>query len=226
MHNKTIISTRPLSEEIISLSKQNGIDIIVHSFIDTEPITNQSISNYTGQQITAIFTSMNAVDSVVDQLHGATVHWKTAAIGNTTKELATKYFGNLVATGNNASELAQNLIKEEGPFVFFCGDRRRDELPEIFHQHNKPLTELVVYRTIKQSSSINHNFDGILFYSPSAVDSFFESNTLNDMVTVFAIGTTTADTIRKYVNNEIIVANQPGKVNLVHTMIEYYNNKK
>lgn len=225
MHYTTIISTRPLSEEIIALAKQNRIDIIVHSFIDTEPIANPSISNYTDQPITAIFTSMNAVDSVVDQLKNKKVNWKTAAIGNTTKELASKHFGNLVATGNNASELAINLIKEDGPFVFFCGDQRRNELPEIFHRHNKPLTELVVYRTIKQSSSIKPGFDGILFYSPSAVDSFFESNSLNNSVTVFAIGSTTADTIRRYVNNKVIVANQPGKENLVRTMIEYYNNK-
>lgn len=225
MHNKTIISTRPLSEEIISLAKSHAIEILVHSFIDTEPVINESIFNFLDQKITAIFTSMNAVDSVVDQLQGAEVHWKTAAIGNTTKELATKHFGELVATGNNASELAKNLVKENGPFVFFCGDQRRDELPGIFHQHNKPLTELVVYKTIKHSASINQHFDGILFYSPSAVDSFFENNSLKDDVTVFAIGTTTAETIRTYVNNEIIVADQPGKENLVRTMIKYYNNK-
>lgn len=229
---KIVISTRPLSAEILSLADINSIRILVHSFIDTEPVSSQEVQNQikelADQNITAIFTSMNAVESVRDQLNGNKPSWKTAAIGQTTKELINELFGeeNLIATGNNAAELANNLVDKEGPFVFFCGDQRRDELPDIFTEHNKALKEITVYKTIKQSVPLEDGYDGILFYSPSAVESFFESNQLNESVIVFAIGKTTAETVRNYVNNDIILTEKPGKENLVKTMIEYYNEEQ
>ena len=96
----------------------------------------------------------------------------------------------------------------------------------LIDPYNKELKEITVYKTIKQSVPLEDGYDGILFYSPSAVESFFESNQLNESVIVFAIGKTTAETVRNYVNNDIILTDLPGKENLVKTMIEYYNEEQ
>src|SRR5258706_9822828 len=43
-------------------------------------------------------------------------------------------------------------------------------------------------------------YDGILFFSPSGVESFFNTNEVNEQTILFAIGNTTATEIKKYTN--------------------------
>jgi len=114
------------------------------------------------------------------------------------------------------------LIVDNKKIIFFCGDQRRDELPAILKDHGIEVEEIVVYKTIPQTIRIDKQYDGIAFYSPSAVDSFFSVNDLNASTIVFSIGLTTSDAIRKYVDNKIIVTTQPGKENLVNRIIDYY----
>ena len=61
-----------------------------------------------------------------------------------------------------------------------------------------------------------------MFFSPSAAESFFSTNTLTDKTILFAIGNTTALSIKKYTGNKIIVADEAGKNNLVEKAIEYF----
>ena len=105
---------------------------------------------------------------------------------------------------------------------FFCGDRRRDELPGILRNNDIEVNEIVVYHTIATPHIINKAYEGILFFSPSAVDSFFSVNKVAPHSLMFAIGRTTATSIKKYSDNKIIVANEPGKENLVEKMIAYF----
>jgi uroporphyrinogen-III synthase len=69
---------------------------------------------------------------------------------------------------------------------------------------------------------IEKTYHGILFFSPSAVQSFFSNNKISDQTILFAIGNTTATEIKKYTNNKIITGDEPGKENLVTEMIRYY----
>ena len=69
----------------------------------------------------------------------------------------------------------------------------------------------------------SNEYFGILFFSPSAVQSFFSKNKVADKTILFAIGNTTANEIKKYSTNKIIISDEPGKENLVTKMIEYFN---
>ena len=229
-NNLQILCTRPLDEELIKEANRKGIDIDILSFIETEPIESvevqQEIEAVLNAAATAVFTSMNAVEAVEEHVIDEQPEWIIYCIGNKTKELVKKYFplSRVAGTADNAAELAELIIEESTAeeIVFFCGDLRRDELPSILKQHDIEVNEIVVYQTMLVPHKVHKEYLGILFFSPSAVESFFIKNKLSTTTILFAIGATTASTIRKYTTNKILIADQPGKENLVEKMIEYF----
>ena len=207
-----ILSTRPLSPSVLEEAQQNDVHIDIISFIHTEAITSnelqQEIAGLLSKKIVAVFTSMNAVEAVNDHANGNKPSWKIFCIGNATATLARKYFGSAAIAGTgagtaqNASALAEVIIEENiKEVVFFCGDQRRDELPNKLTACNIPVNEITVYRTVATPQKIQKNYNGILFFSPSAAESFFSVNTISPYTVLFAIGNTTGNTIRKFTSN-------------------------
>ena len=105
---------------------------------------------------------------------------------------------------------------------FFTGNLRLDTLPNHLTQHNISFEELVVYNTRLTPTQVQQGFDGILFFSPSAVVSFFSINKISDSIVLFAIGDTTADTIKTYTKNKIITRNSPAKESMVEEAVDYF----
>lgn len=225
-----LLSTRPLPQALIEDALQKGIMIDMVSFIETTSILNldiqQEIEMALLQRIPVVFTSMNAVDAVVNEAHGMKPDWQIYCIGHTTKEKVVAYFGeaSVYGTAANAAELAAVIIENEDPqeVYFFCGNQRRDTLPEMLSDHNFLVTEIEVYQTIEATHTIEKNYAGILFYSPSAVKSFFKTNQAGPHTLFFAIGETTADEIKKFSANQVIIADEPGKENLVLQASSYF----
>ena len=226
----TILCTRPVNDGLIGEALKNSIAIDVLSFIETEPIetveVQQEIENAVILSATVVFTSMNAVEAVSLFIEEQKPAWKIYCIGNTTKQLVLKYFGEdlLAGTADNAAELAQLIVAEsEGEdVIFFCGDQRRDELPAVLRQNDIEVNEIIVYETVAVPHKITKEYFGILFFSPSAVESFFSVNKVTGQTVLFAIGSTTAEAIKKFTTNTVIVSDMPGKDNLVEKVIEYF----
>ena len=230
-NNIQILSTRPLNRSLVQEANAAGISIDELSFIETEAIqdvaTQQEIEQAYLQSSTVVFTSMNAVDAVVAWQDGQQPDWVIYCMGNTTKQKLKENFGDhsVVGTANNAAELAE-LIAEESDaeeVIFFCGEQRRDELPAILRKKRIDVHEIIVYETIYTPHKINKTYQAILFYSPSAVSSFFSNNKIPGQTILFAIGTTTANTIQQYCNNTIIIGKAPGKEELVRQAMEYFS---
>ncbi|HVX26603.1 MAG TPA: uroporphyrinogen-III synthase [Parafilimonas sp.] len=227
----SILSTRPIDETLILEAKSRDILIDTISFIETEAIDSidvyEEIGNAMLESVTVVFTSMNAVEAVAAHLHDYTPDWKIYCIGNTTKRLVVEYFGEdlIAGTATDATELAEKIIEDDitDEVIFFCGDKRRDELPSLLNENDIEVNEIEVYQTNMIHHTIEKNYDGILFFSPSAVQSFFSTNKLNDKTVLFAIGNTTASAIKKYARNKVIVADEAGKINLIEKAIEYFN---
>lgn len=226
----SILSTRPIDESLIEEARRLNIETDVLSFIETEAIhtieVQQEIENAFLQSTAVVFTSMNAVEAVADTLLEELPDWRIYSIGNTTQKLVKKYFGeqSIAGTANSAAKLAE-LIAEEGyddEVIFFCGDQRRDELPDILRKNDIEVNEIVVYETVAVPHKLNKQYHGILFFSPSAVESFFSNNKVNEQTVLFAIGSTTANAIKKYSNNKIIICDEPGKDSLFQKMMEYF----
>jgi uroporphyrinogen-III synthase len=212
-------------------ARSKGIQLDILSFINTEPIqtieVQQEVELAAIELATVIFTSASAVQSVVDMLDGHIPDWSIYCIGYKTKELIEAYFGTgaIAGTADNASELSDQIIDNNNTdeVIFFCGSQRRDELPNKLHQHTITVSEVVVYQTEALQHKVDKEYDGVLFFSPSAAESFFANNTLPVHSIVFAIGSTTKETIGRYCSNKIVVSALPEKDKMVEQAIAYFS---
>ena len=225
-----ILCTRPLPQLLINEVACKSVFIEILPFIKTESILStqvqQEIQLASVEKVTVVFTSMNAVDTITSFLNGHIPDWSIYCIGTTTGNLVKEYFGEASIAGmaDDASLLATLIVEDRfvDEVIFFCGDHRRDELPALLSQQDVTVKEVIVYRTIALPHKINGAYDGILFFSPSAVQSFFQCNTVMVKTILFAIGNTTAKEIQKFSTNTIIISDAPGKENLIKKMIEFF----
>src|SRR5215204_1855400 len=150
---KYLLSTRPLPKAVIEEAAEKNIIIEELSFIATKPIVDeallQKIKTLANEKHTVVFTSMNAVEAVADQIE-SNPDWKIYSLGNTTRKLIEEKWGadKIVASAENAQRLGERLI-DDGvkDVVFFCGNIRRDELPSKIRSEGGKAEELVVYET-------------------------------------------------------------------------------
>lgn len=224
-----ILCTRPLDTMLVYKAANSGISIDEVVFVETDPVTIaetiQQIQDIASKKATVVFTSMNAVDAVTSQLKQQP-EWKIYCLGGITKETVFNFFGekSVADTAKNAKTLAEKIILagETKEVFFFCGDQRLDELPETLKANEIKVNEVVVYNTRLIPNFIVKNYDGIIFFSPSAVHSFFSENTIATNVVLFSIGTTTTATIKTYCTNKIITSEWPGKENMIDLVLDYY----
>ena len=216
-----IVSTKKLlSNQKEELVKAN-INLIEESFIETN-IKNfelTTVSDY------LIFTSQNAVTSVLNHPKVEELKLKNVfSVGMKTKELLSQNGFNVIAYTGYAADLAEiiTLIYPLEQFTFFSGNLRRDVLPETLKQNNIVFNEIEVYETILTSTKITKKIDGILFFSPSAVESYFKMNTIKDEP-CFCIGETTAEALENKKVKTIVIADKPSVENVIAEVVEYYN---
>ncbi|MGN6195367.1 MAG: uroporphyrinogen-III synthase, partial [Ginsengibacter sp.] len=208
----------------------NNICIDSLNFIETEESVSDEIKNQiiklSEQDITAIFTSSNAVKAVGKIVKEQT-NWRIFCIEPSTRKTVEDIFINsyVAAAAKNAEELSQKIIEDKSvkQVVFFCGNQRRDLLPSELNKNEIHVEELIVYNTIEKRQIILKTYDGILFFSPSAVRSFFSNNNLKTETTVFAIGKTTAAEVKKFSNNTIVISDIPDSEKLINEVIQYFN---
>ena len=85
-----ILSTRPVKNTLIQEAAENNIQLDIIPLIDTEPVqdidTQQEVEQIALQYATVVFTSMNAVESVITMLDQQVPEWNIYCMGNTTQE--------------------------------------------------------------------------------------------------------------------------------------------
>lgn len=172
-----------------------------------------------------IFTSQNAVESVLkNKEHKNYLHKRCFCVGEKTKALLEENGFVVLIYADYAAELASIICNkyQKQTFTFFSGNLRRDILPEALQLAQIEFEEVPVYETVYTSIAINAPIDGILFFSPSAVESFSLCNTITNQ-TCFCIGKTTAEAVEKYSEN-IVIAHQPSIENVIVQCIQHYKN--
>ena len=243
-----LLATGPLPAELIEEAAAKGTVLDMMDFIAIEPVIDAEmgarIRALGGRQLTAVFTSTNAVEAVkglmnADAPAGAP-DWRIFCIEGATHRAVADYFGEaaIARTAGSATALAEVVIVEAGEdgraargtkeIFFFCGDQRRKELPAMLRAEGLKVNEWIVYRTLLTPRKTERVYAGIAFFSPSAVESYFSLNTVADGVTLFAIGRTTKAAIQARCTNPVIISDRPGKEALVRTMTDYFqtNNKE
>jgi uroporphyrinogen-III synthase len=220
-----VLSTRPLAGSLIDEAAANGVTIDVLPFIGTRQLEEEGLArqleNLGGRSLVAVFTSINAVAAIKGRERP---DWKIFCVDGATRRAVAARFGEslIAGTANSAKELAEVIISRETPreLWFFCGDRRREELPESLLAAGWAVHEVVVYQTVLTPHRIDKTYDAIVFFSPSAVESFFSVNSIEPRVPLFAIGRTTAAAIKKKCPNPVTISEQPEEKILIRQIID------
>ncbi len=140
----------------------------------------------------SIFTSQNAVKSISNFEFFNDGVQDVYCVGDKTANLLKELGKNVLFTGYSSKELALEIIKGKDREVdFFCGSIRKKDLPFILNENEIKVNEYIVYETEKTSKQIDFDFDGVLFFSPSAVESFLLKNKAKDSI-AFCIGESTS----------------------------------
>ncbi len=170
-----------------------------------------------------IFTSQNGFLSFLENPQSEKLKYKKVfCVGIKTKQLIENHGFNVVVHTGYAADLAEiiTLVHPTERFTFFSGNLRRDTLPEALTGAGIIFNEIGTYETVLTPQKVTSTVDGILFYSPSGVESFLKQNKITTE-TCFCIGTTTAEALSD-TTDKIIIANQPTIENVIIQCINYY----
>ena len=217
----TILSTKTLSQiQKKELVKAN-IQIFEADFIKTENASFE-IKNLNKN---LIFTSQNAVLSILQHPTINELKQKTVfCVGLKTKELLNENGFKVDAYTGYAEDLAEiiSLVYSDESFTFFSGNLRKDTLPNMLTENKITFNEIKVYETTLTPHKISDKVDGILFFSPSAVTSYLQKNTITNEK-LFCIGNTTADALKNVLPEtkikNIKTAYQPSVENVIELAI-------
>jgi uroporphyrinogen-III synthase len=215
-----IVSTKKLLPNQKQLLLDANIHLIEEDFIETTFLS--PLLDGLGEAL--IFTSQNAVQSILQHPKCNELKSKNVfSVGMKTRDLLTQNGFNVIAYKGYASDLAEiiSLIYSKESYTFFCGNLRRDILPNTLKENGITFNEIEVYETNITSKKITNKLDGILFFSPSAVESYLKLNTIKDEM-CFCIGETTAESLENKKIKNIIIADKPSVENVISDVLEYY----
>lgn len=186
------------------------------------------ITSLANRDILAVFTSKNSIAGVKKNLDIVPA-WQIASLDGKTREAAAAFFGNaaITITAADSGALAAAMIRANvKEAVFFCGNRRMDHLPEALGKAGINVREVIVYDTLETPVTVQPDYDGILFFSPTAVHSFFTANTLPADCTTFAIGQTTAKAITSFTSHTMVISPVSDEAQMIKHLIKYYNEER
>lgn len=215
----TVLSTKKLARNQKELLLNAGIGFVEANFISIRPLPYNL--NFIPQNI--IFTSRNAVKIILEAKEKEELQKrKFFCVGQKTAEYLRKNNFEVCATADYGTQLAQKIIEDhsEEEFLFLCGRNRRDELPEELKSVGVQLSEVEVYETQLTPRRFERQFEGVLFFSPSAVESYCSKNELAGSI-AFCIGKTTASEARKHTDS-IIIASKPSIENVVVQVVKKF----
>lgn len=169
-----------------------------------------------------IITSQNAVESLTTNYSAIELQFKNIyCVGRRTKQLVEKKIGKVTHSENSAKKLAHYLVDymEGAEVTYFCSDLRLDDLPTILEENNIKVNEIEAYQTKFDAVKLEDSMEGIMFYSPSTVQSYIEKNQANGIA--FCIGDTTAIEAKKHFD-DVRIAKAPTVESVIELVNEHY----
>ena len=214
-----ILSTKTLLSHQKQVLLDAGFSVTEANFIATE----NSDFDINRINTNLIFTSQNAVQSVLLHPNCATLKNKNVfCVGIKTKTLLEENGFHVAVYLDYASDLAEiiTLIYSTDSYTFFCGNLRQETVPKALKTAQVEFNEIQVYETTLTPQKIKKPVDGILFFSPSAVESYLKENKIKNEI-CFCIGETTAQALDTATKN-ILLADQPSVENVIEDVIEEF----
>ncbi|OAB28520.1 uroporphyrinogen-III synthase [Flavobacterium fryxellicola] len=222
MDQISILSTKTLSDGQRQVFLDANFDLLEQDFIEIK----NNLFELNTINANLIFSSQNAVLSLMEQNGWEALKTKTVfCVGIKTKELLELNGFKVDVYMDYASELAEiiTLIYNKESYTFLSGNLRKETLPQALKSEGITFNEIEVYQTKLAPFKISdqEKFDGILFFSPSAVESYLTNNKIKKEV-CFCVGNTTAKTLELNKVKNIVIAETPTIEEVIEEVIEYY----
>ena len=169
-----------------------------------------------------VITSKNAVESLITNYSAIELQFKNIyCVGRRTKKLVESKIGKVKHAENSAKKLAEYLVDymEGSEVTYFCSDLRLDDLPTVLEKNNIKVTEIEAYQTKYDGVKLDDSVEGVMFYSPSTVESFIQKNSADAIA--FCIGETTAKEAKKHFK-DVRVAKVPTVEGVIELVNEHY----
>jgi hydroxymethylbilane synthase len=196
------VSTRVFSTKSLAISQTKLFHKnIVSESSDFIKVRSNRIPSKAVKEVleNVIITSKNGVEALLDNFTKEELNFKHIyCVGRRTKKLIQQKIGAVNHAEKNAAKLAEYLSKEmEGDSVtYFCSDLRLDTLTRILTENKIKVNEVEAYKTMYSPEVVSKNIKGVLFFSPSAIESYLQKNTADKVA--FCIGASTAKEAYKY----------------------------
>lgn len=172
-----------------------------------------------------VFTSSNgvkALEALIGKGFQVNPQRTIYAVGSKTQEALQKLgLESVIPRIQDGAHLADKIIAEqEKEVLYFHGNLSRDEMTNMLTGNDISVTGLEVYETIIHPVEMPAApVEGILFYSPSAVEGFKRGAGFNrELPRLFAIGQTTAAALREETDQSVVVARQPDTKIMLQTV--------
>ncbi len=212
-----VFSTKKLSNNQKNLFdskiKVESDDFIKISFNRIKPqVLKSEIKN-------VVITSQNAVEALTTNYAAEELQFKNIyCVGRRTKRLIEKKIGPVAHHEKNAKKLAEYLVDyiEGTELTYFCSNLRLDELPNMLNKNHIKVNQIDAYTTKLDSKTVDTAVQGIMFYSPSTVQSFIKTNPTKAIA--FCIGETTAKEAKKHFKDVRIA-----KIPTVESVVDLVN---
>ncbi len=222
MKKTTVLLTKSFSDEYLNSLDTANIEWLQHPFIAFNykhlPDLEKQI-----QSINApfIFTSQNAVIGFEKNAALSDERKKCFCLNGATQSALENSRWKILASANTSDELAEIIIQKNiREAIFCCGNIRMNVIPEKLHEAKIKLHEFVVYETAFNSKKTEQHFDAIVFFSPSAAESFFQKNNLHNSVKVYCLGNSTASFLMKKGFENILIPPLPSSDFLFKIIID------
>jgi uroporphyrinogen-III synthase len=227
----------------LELARKYNIKIDFRPFIETQPLTLQefrkqkiNILDYSA----VIFTSKKAVDHFFALCKNSRIEMsadtKYFCVSEQTANYLQKFIvirkRKIFSGEKTAADLFPLLKKHKTEkFLFPCSQVRKDEIPEYLAKNGYQFAEMILYKTVSSDLSdlADVNYDVLVFYSPSGVQSLFENfpDFKQNNTRIAAFGPTTSAAVRNanlILDIEAPMPNAPSMTGALEAYIKLANN--
>lgn len=216
-HSTDVFSTKKLTQDQ-RLSFLDGIQVESEDFIKTSP-TRIPIKVLKTEMQNVVITSKNAVEALLTNVSADELQFKNIyCVGRRTKRLIEKRIGKVKHFEKNAQKLADHMVDylEGTEVTYFCSNLRLDDLPNVLTKNNIIVNEIEAYKTKYSPVEVGLNVKGVLFFSPSTVESYMQMNKADKIA--YCIGESTAKAAREHFT-DVRVA----KIPMVESVVDLVN---
>lgn len=231
-----VLFTREMPDDERELIRTSGFDVIEKPLIKIIPEPADTVWNQVrniSMPDAMVVTSKNGSKALIQVLNYSGDFSKTIPIYALGKKTALPLEENNIpyincdATtgGETARFIAEHIDKKNAVIWHFCGNRSRKETKEELKNAGFTYVPLISYTTQnRETENLDSlNVSAIVFYSPSAVQSYCEQvNKINMDVPVFTLGPTTLTEAIEAGFTKVYEADEPSIFGLINQLKDYF----